>query len=314
MGMTTSELNNLIFAIEGGNYDDAKKALDATKEGNKKGSSIVSLRNNDYKTPLHVALEQPNPNLGIIQLLLDNGVDFNYCYSGPTDKKKQSILADNYLHIAARTGNVNAFLLICERHGIADITALNDNRNNPFHEAGKSGILFDVVKNVTSAIRSKTGNEIKKAKEAEDRRRVSKLQEELKNQEKYIKYALRSREFSCNEDNRTPLSYLNSEKQEEVKKLVGISDGLVCNRKLHIFLYVVGSIACISALCLSLYFLFIASETFALSSIVSIAAGGTTFLSIKACNELYRLYEFGTVSACEVEQVTRCNNERPLCT
>lgn len=58
-------------------------------------------------------------------------------------------------------------------------------------------------------------------------------------------------------------------------------------------LYIIGAIACIAALCLSLYFLFLVSQSLALASVATIASGGSTCLLFKACNGM--MYDESTI-------------------
>ncbi|UJQ21182.1 ankyrin repeat domain-containing protein [Wolbachia endosymbiont of Delia radicum] len=84
-------------------------------------------------------------------------------------------------------------------------------------------------------------------------------------------------------------------KAEEAKQIAGIKGGFICNSKFHLCLYIIGAIACIAALCLSLYFLFLVSQSLALASVATIASGGSTCLLFKACNGIYGLYDESTI-------------------
>ncbi|MDR2831970.1 MAG: ankyrin repeat domain-containing protein [Rickettsiales bacterium] len=234
-----------------------------------------------------MALEQPNPNREIIQLLLESNLDIKYTYDNPLNKIKST--RDNYLHIAARAGNKETFVTICKKQ-IADVTVHNEYGNNPFHEAAKSKILLPAVKEILHDLEKDADKKIKKAEEAGNRKEVGRLKEELKCNKKYIKDAFCSKDYAFNEKRKTPLYYLNAAEQKEIKQIAGIKDSLICNQKFHLCLYIVGAIACIAALCLSLYFLYLSSQTFALSSIIAIASGGVTYLSVKACSEIHDLH------------------------
>ncbi|MBS9530140.1 ankyrin repeat domain-containing protein [Wolbachia endosymbiont of Rhagoletis cerasi] len=230
----------------------------------------------------------------IAKLLSDNEANINWRYTGPFDKTKQRVQADNLLHLAARIQNKDKFVDICKKN-IASVTAHNEYGNNPFHEAARSGILLPAVQEIVGCLKTEAGNKIKKAEEAEDWKEVSRLKEELKCNKQYIKDALCSKDYAFNNKKRTPLYYLDAAQQKEIKKTVGIKDSFICNQKFHLCLYIIGAIACIAALCLSLYFLFLVSQSFALSSMVAIASGGVTYLSVKACNGIYGLYDESTI-------------------
>lgn len=233
-------------------------------------------------------------------LLVDKS-GINYTYSGPFDKTKQRIQFDNYLHIAARVSNTDAFLFIFKKSIENNIRLLeyNDNHENPFHIAAKARILPAVVKGVFEHLEL-TANEIKrlessikKAKEAglstkEDQKELRKVKEKLKNDKSYIVEALRSK-CALNKYKETPLDCISKTEKKDVKKDADIQDKLICNKNFHLCLYIIGAIVSIAALCLSLYFLFLASEAFALSSMASMAFAGVTYLSLKACNEIYDL-------------------------
>lgn len=230
----------------------------------------------------------------IAKLLSDNEANINWRYTGPFDKTKQIVRADNLLHLAARIPKKDEFVDIC-RKNIASVTVHNEYGNNPFHEAARSGILLPAVKEIVNYLETKADDKIKKAKEAGDWEKVSRLKEELKCNKKYIKDALCSKDHAFNKKRETPLYYLDAAQQKEIKQIAGIKDSFICNQKFHLCLYIVGAVACIAALCLSLYFLYLSSQTFALSSMVAIASGGVTYLSVKACNEIHALHNESTL-------------------
>lgn len=224
------------------------------------------------------------------KLLIEKS-DVKYIYNGPSDKTNQKVRIDNYLHMAARVQDEDAFVSIWKKN-IALVTNRNSDGNNPFHEAAMSGILLPVIKKILS----EDQNKIKKAEESGDLQILKSPEESLEENLKCIKYALQSKEYAFNNEGKTPLFYLDPFQKKKIKEIASIKDSFICNKKLHASLYVVGAIVCVTALCLSLYFLFLANATFALSSIASMAVGGTAFLSLKACNEVFKLSEEGAVN------------------
>ncbi len=65
-------------------------------------------------------------------------------------------------------------------------------------------------------------------------------------------------------------------------------------QKFRLCLYIVGAIACIAALCLSLYFLFLVSQSLALASMAGIISGGAAYLSGKVFSEIHDLHDVST--------------------
>ncbi|MFP3026348.1 MAG: ankyrin repeat domain-containing protein [Wolbachia sp.] len=232
-------------------------------------------------------------NKEIEQLLLDNIANVSYCYVGPYDKTKQIVRVDNLLHLAAKIKNKDKFVDICKKN-IALVTARNEDGNNPFHEAARSKILLPAVKEIVNYLETKADNKIKKAKEAGDWEKASKLKEKLKCNKKYIKDALCSKDHAFNKKRETPLYYLDAAQQKEIKQIAGIKDSFICNQKFHLCLYIVGAIACIAALCLSLYFLFLVSQSLALASMAGIISGGAAYLSGKVFSEIHDLHDVST--------------------
>lgn len=298
-------LESLITEIKQGNYDNIKAALDGEKpqeDGSQTTSNaaiasvidenkntVVNLKNEDKKTPLHIALEQANLNLETIKLLLTPELDVNYRYNGPLDKTKQIVKNDNYLHIAARAGNVYAFLLIFKK-SIEDDTPLlenNEDLESPLHIAAKMGILKVVVKEMLSHLRSTASNkreelenEIKKAKEAGDNVAVKTNQEELEkvrikleSDENYIRNALSSKDASS-KDKRTPLGLVSKRVRNEIKEIAGIKDRWIDNKNIRLLLFAITAIVFIAALCMSLFLLFQCAESLALATVASICVTG----------------------------------------
>lgn len=266
-------------------------------QSNTDSVKLKSIRYDDCDTPLCIVIKNTalwkQLSLEDKNLLIEKS-DVDYIYNGPFDKTKQKVIGDSYLHTAARARNTDAFVFICKKN-IALVTQQNDNGNNPFHEAARCRILLPVVEKILDDIRSEASKEITKAKNAKEWEELKRLEIELNHKEEYIKDALRSKNCTSRKDSKTPLACLYVRDQEKLKQIADIKDSLISNKKLHASLYVVGAIICVTALCLSLYCLFLANSTFALSSIVSMAVGGTAFLSLKACNEVFKLSEEGTV-------------------
>lgn len=228
--------------------------------------------------------------------------DIHYRYNGPLDKNKTIVENDSYLHMAAREGNIDAFMYFFKRdieHNIKNIKNFekrvillpnNANYENPFHLAASQGVLLHIIKEMFECLNSKVNSledEIKKAKE-----NIKGYKEKLKfikSEKEDIRDSLCGKS-ALNRRNKTPIGCVeNTEMRKKIKEIAGIKDSLICNEKLCLCLYVLGSIAFTMILCLSLYFLYLASQTFALSSMASIAAGGTAFLANKACSEIYDL-------------------------
>ncbi|MDM8335186.1 ankyrin repeat domain-containing protein [Wolbachia pipientis] len=230
----------------------------------------------------------------IATLFSNNEANVNWRYTGPFDKAKQKVQADNLLHLAARIQNKDKFVNICKQN-IALVAQRNEYGNNPLHEAARSGVLLLTVKEISHYLETEADNKIKKAVEAGDRKEASRLQKELKCNKKYIKDALCCKDYAFNKKRETPLYYLDAAQQKEIKQIVGIKDSFICNQKFHLCLYIVGTIVCIAALCLSLYLLFLVSQSLALASVATIASGGATCLLFKACNGIYGLYDESTV-------------------
>lgn len=182
------------------------------------------------------------------------------------------------------------------KENIASVTMRDRNGNNPFHIAARNRILLSALKEIVKDLEVEADRKTKKAEEAKDWKESERLKEELKRNKKYIKDALCDK--SCFLHGRVavaPLYFLNAAEREEAKQIAGIKGGFICNRKFHLCLYIMGAIACIAALCLSLYFLFLVSQSLALASVATIASGGSTCLLFKACNGIYGLYDESTI-------------------
>ncbi|MCM1001962.1 ankyrin repeat domain-containing protein [Wolbachia pipientis] len=206
---------------------------------------------------------------------------------------------------AAAGGNKDEFVRICKEN-VAYVTARDGNGENPFHIAAKNRILLPALKEIVNYLEEEANQKIKKAEEAKDWKEIKKLKEELKCNKQYIKDALCDKSYILHKRiAAAPLYFLDSAERKEVKQIADIKDSFVCNRKFHLCLYIVGAIACIAALCLSLYFLFLVSQPLALASVATIASGGSTCLLFKACNGIYGLYDGSTM-------VTDTNAMHPL--
>ncbi|WCR54213.1 MAG: hypothetical protein PG981_001235 [Wolbachia endosymbiont of Ctenocephalides orientis wCori] len=234
-------------------------------------------------------------------------LDFSYRYSGPlNDKTKRvNINGDNFLHIAARARNVYAFLLILKK-SIEDYIPLleyNEDHENPLHVAARMGILKVVVREMLSYLESTANDEIKKLevhikKAREDgnnediktnQKKIKEIKGKLESNKNYIKNALNSK-YALNKDKRTPLDWVSKDVKNEIKEAVDIKDSFLCNKKFHLTLQIGCAIACIAALCISLYLLYLSSQAFALSSLATMAFGGATYFAAKACIGLHDLH------------------------
>lgn len=349
------KLGDLIHKIGQGSFHGVKSALGAILSQSH-NPSIINL--GDENMPLHVALRQQNPSIKIIQVLLENGADFHmedstgenglclaiknrklrnifsekaehllqkelvisYRYSAPLNDKKKKVNrdGDNYLHIAAKARNIDAFMYIFKKSVENNVRLLeyNEDHNNPFHIAARMGILPAVVKGIFGHLEVTASNTIKtledsieKAKGAksdtkESQKELREVKEKLKNDKSYIVEALRSK-CAVNEKKKTPLDCVSKTEKEDIKKSAGIEDKLICNKNFHICLYIIGAIVSIAALCLSLYLLFLTSQTFALSSIAPMAFAGVTYLSFNACKEIHDFHNEGaSVEDVEITQVS----------
>ncbi|WP_264338395.1 ankyrin repeat domain-containing protein [Wolbachia endosymbiont (group A) of Cheilosia soror] len=196
----------------------------------------------------------------------------------------------------AKARNKDEFVRICtENVAYAAKHRLNKN-GNPFHIAASQEILLPALKEIMRNLEEGTKSKVKKAEEAKNWKESERLKEKLKDNKRYIKEALCDK--SCILHGRVavaPLYFLNAAEREEAKQIAGIKGGFICNSKFHLCLYIIGAIACIAALCLSLYFLFLVSQSLALASVATIASGGSTCLLFKACNGIYGLYDESTI-------------------
>ncbi|MDR0288881.1 MAG: hypothetical protein LBH78_02420 [Rickettsiales bacterium] len=220
----------------------------------------------------------------IANLLSSNENNINWCCTGPFDKTKQMANGDSLLHLAARTGNVEKFLFIFKKSIENDVRLLeyNDDHENPFHIAARRRILPDVVKGIFKYLESEQTNPNSDSKK-------------LENFKSYVRNALGDR-CALNNSKRTPLDMVSKEVKKEVREIAGIKESLICNKKFRLCLYIVGAIACVAALCLSLYFLYLCSQGLALASMATIASGGVAYLSGKVYSEIYDLNSVSTLA------------------
>ncbi|WP_353282950.1 hypothetical protein [Wolbachia endosymbiont (group A) of Pogonocherus hispidulus] len=218
----------------------------------------------------------------IAKLLSDNEANINWHYTGPFDKTKQRIRGDNLLHLAAKTGNVDKFLSIFKKSVESNVHLLEYNKDheNPFHIAAEMGILPSVVKGIFKHLESEKTNPNCDPKK-------------LENVKNYVKEALCNR-CALDKSKKTPLDWVSKTVRKEIKEIAGIKDSLICNQKFRLCLYIVGAIACIAALCLSLYFLFLVSQSLALASMAGIISGGAAYLSGKVFSEIHDLHDVST--------------------
>ncbi|MBR9983105.1 MAG: ankyrin repeat domain-containing protein [Wolbachia endosymbiont of Homalodisca vitripennis] len=201
---------------------------------------------------------------------------------------------DNLFEIA-REGDGDEFVKACKKR-IACVAkhSLNEN-GNPFHIAASKEFLLSALKEIIKYLEEDTKSKVEKAKEAKDWKEVKKLEEEFKNNKKYIKEALLDKSYIKDNKAVSPLYFLNPAEQKEVKQIADIKCGFICSKKFHLCLYIVGAIVCAIAMCVSLYLLFSVSQPLALASIATIASGGSSCLLFKACNEVYGLYNESTI-------------------
>lgn len=196
----------------------------------------------------------------------------------------------------AKARNKDEFVRICTENVAYAAKHRLDENGNPFHIAASQEILLPALKEIMRNLEEGTKSKVKKAEEAKNWKESERLKEKLKDNKRYIKEALCDK--SCILHGRVavaPLYFLNAAEREEAKQIAGIKGGFICNSKFHLCLYIIGAIACIAALCLSLYFSFLVSQSLALASVATIASGGSTCLLFKACNGIYGLYDESTI-------------------
>ncbi|QKX03177.1 hypothetical protein GOY07_03285 [Wolbachia endosymbiont of Litomosoides sigmodontis] len=220
----------------------------------------------------------------IKNLLLSNIDALDWCYTGPSDKAKLIANGDNLLHLAAKIRNVEVFLSIFKKSIKNDVRLLeySESNINPFHIAARMQILPKVVEGIFEHLNSE------KAKLQSDPEKL----EKFKN---YVRSALSSRCALTDSTKRTPLDMVSKEDKEDIRKIAGIKESILCNKKFRLCLYVVGTIVYIAALCLSLYFLYLCSQELALVSVTTIASGGVACLSFKVFEEIYDLSDVNTL-------------------
>jgi hypothetical protein len=191
---------------------------------------------------------------------------------------------NDYLHVAAKAKNIDAFLSIFKKSVESDVRLLeyNNDQENPFHIAAKMRILPDVVKGIFKYLESEQTNPNSDSKK-------------LENVKSYVKDALGNR-CALDKSKKTPLDWVSKAVRKEIKEIAGIKESLICNKKFRLCLYIVGAIACTAALCLSLYFLYLCSQGLALGSIAGIASGGVAYLSGKVYSEIYDLNSVSTLA------------------
>ncbi|MDR2609225.1 MAG: hypothetical protein LBC06_01350 [Rickettsiales bacterium] len=232
----------------------------------------------------------------IAKLLSSNENNINWRYTGPSDKTKQIVRMDNLLHLAARTGDVEKFLFIFKKSVEHDVRLLEYNEEiheNPFHIAARMGILPKVVRGIFEHL---------------DSEKVTK--EKSKSVKSYVRNALGNR-CALNIHKMTPLDMVSKEVKKEVREIAGIKESLICNKKFRLCLYIVGAIACVAALCLSLYFLYLCSQHLALASMATIASGGFGYLAGKIYSEISDLSSVSTPMEV-VSNESLFNNKEPI--
>jgi|GEM_PF-3525586 len=223
-------------------------------------------------------------NQYIKDLLSEKKGTLDWCYTGPSDKTKPIVQGDNLLHLAARIRDVETFLSIFKKSIESDVRLLeyNDDHENPFHIAARGRILPDAVKGIFKYLESEQTNPNGDSKK-------------LENFKSYVRNALGDR-CALNNSKRTPLDMVSKEVKKEVREIAGIKESLICNKKFRLCLYIVGAIACVAALCLSLYFLYLCSQGLALASMATIASGGFGYLAGKVYSEIYDLNSVSTLA------------------
>lgn len=227
-------------------------------------------------------LKESKANIDEITKFLENNKG-NVCWhAGSSDKTKLIVRGDNLLHLAAKTGNVDKFLSIFKKSVESNVHLLeyNEDQENPFHIVAKMGILPSVVKGIFKHLESEKTNPNCDPKK-------------LENVKNYVKEALCNR-CALDKSKKTPLDWVSKTVKKEIKEIAGIKDSFICNQKFRLCLYIVGAIACIAALCLSLYLLFSVSQSLTLASMAGIISGGAAYLSGKVFSEIHDLHDVST--------------------
>lgn len=189
----------------------------------------------------------------------------------------------------------NKFIEACKERVACVAKHRIDENGNPFHIAASKGFLLSALQEIIKYLEEGTKSKVKKAEEAKNWKESERLKEKLKDNKRYIKEALLDKSYIKDNKAVSPLYFLDPSEQKEVKQIADIKCGFICNKKFHICLYIVGAIVCATAMCVSLYLLFSASQSLALASIATIASGGSSYLLFKACNEVYGLYNESTI-------------------
>ncbi|MEY2393119.1 hypothetical protein [Wolbachia endosymbiont of Tettigetta isshikii] len=216
----------------------------------------------------------------IAKLLEQANVSWSHIF--PFDQTGPIMHADNLLHLAARTKNIERFLFIFKQGVESDVRLLeyNNDQENPFHIAAKMRILPNVVKVIFKYLESEQTNPNSDSKK-------------LENVKSYVKDSLGNR-CALDKSKKTPLDWVSKAVRKEVREITGIKESLICNKKFRLCLYIVGAVACVAALCLSLYFLYLCSQSLALASMATIASGGFGYLASKVYSEISDLNSVST--------------------
>ncbi|WP_250296594.1 hypothetical protein [Wolbachia endosymbiont of Oedothorax gibbosus] len=165
----------------------------------------------------------------IKKFLSDNEANVSWRYTGPFDKTKQIVRADNLLHLAARTKNIERFLFIFKKSVEKDVSLLeyNDDHKNPFHIAAIMGMLPDVVRGMFEYLQSEVKSaeaSVLEAKEAgrnprEELEKLESLRRKVKRKVNSIKDELYDK-TSADDDGYRPVDWVSDHVERDIRKEV----------------------------------------------------------------------------------------------
>ncbi|OEY86580.1 hypothetical protein BIY23_03410 [Wolbachia pipientis] len=211
---------------------------------------------------------------------LNLDIEYRYRWQSNDDKINKNLDGENYLHIAARAKNKDAFLFItklCDYKQRNIMLGQNNmvlNGNTPLHEAAISGVLFHLIRELLQDL--------------EEMPSSPKDQEKLKSVEKSIEAEIKNLKRSksnikkilkrVNKHGYTPIASLGSaEAKKEIKDYLEIKDPLIPKYKFNKIVLVLLSLVTAAVWIASLYLLYTHSAGFALNAVVA---------SLGSCNSL----------------------------
>jgi ankyrin repeat protein len=216
--------------------------------------------------------------------VLDVGYRYRYNKKN-TRTDATDVDGENYLHIAAKAKNKDAFLFIlslCGKQAVGRMLGQMSNYKNgntPFHEAAASGILLDVVKSLVNLTDKEISDAQEKVKSSKEH--INKLEHDVKSKKKFIKQMLKR----VNNDGNSPVACLgNKRDQKELKDLVEIRDPWLPKVVHNKVLVALTAALAITAFCGALCILYTHAPQLVLSIIISQAGSCSTLM-------LYKIYD-----------------------